>query len=37
MVLTIERDGVLDIPKPTMAQLDAFEAQATAYENNQEN
>jgi hypothetical protein len=25
----------LDIPKPTMAQLDAFEAQATIYENNQ--
>jgi hypothetical protein len=25
-VLTIERDGVLDIPKPTMAQLDGFEA-----------
>jgi hypothetical protein len=25
----------LDIPKPTMAQLDAFEAQATTYENNQ--
>jgi hypothetical protein len=25
----------LDIPKPTMAQLDAFEAQATNYENNQ--
>ena len=24
----------LDIPKPTMAQLDAFEAQATTYENN---
>jgi hypothetical protein len=27
----------LDIPKPTMAQLDAFEAQATTYENNQKN
>jgi hypothetical protein len=26
----------LDIPKPTMAQLDAFEAQATTYENNHE-
>jgi hypothetical protein len=25
----------LDIPKPTMAQLDAYEAQATTYENNQ--
>ena len=25
----------LDIPKPTMAQLDTFEAQATTYENNQ--
>jgi hypothetical protein len=25
----------LDIPKPTMAQLDAFEAQATTYENNE--
>jgi hypothetical protein len=25
----------LDIAKPTMAQLDAFEAQATTYENNQ--
>jgi hypothetical protein len=25
----------LDISKPTMAQLDAFEAQATTYENNQ--
>ena len=25
----------LDILKPTMAQLDAFEAQATTYENNQ--
>ena len=25
----------LDIPKPTMAQLDAFEAQATIYKNNQ--
>jgi hypothetical protein len=25
----------LDIPKPTMAQLDAFEAQATTYESNQ--
>jgi len=25
----------LDIPKPTMAQLDAFEAQATTIENNQ--
>jgi hypothetical protein len=25
----------LDIPKPTLAQLDAFEAQATTYENNQ--
>jgi hypothetical protein len=25
----------LDIPKPTQAQLDAFEAQATTYENNQ--
>ena len=25
----------LNIPKPTMAQLDAFEAQATTYENNQ--
>lgn len=25
----------LDIPKPTMAQLDALEAQATTYENNQ--
>ena len=25
----------LDIPKPTMAQLDAFEAQAITYENNQ--
>ena len=25
----------LDIPKPTMAQLDAFEAQATVVENNQ--
>jgi hypothetical protein len=25
----------LDIPKPTMEQLDAFEAQATTYENNQ--
>jgi len=25
----------LDIPKPTMAELDAFEAQATIYENNQ--
>ena len=24
----------LDIPKPTMAQLDAFEAQANAYEQN---
>jgi hypothetical protein len=24
----------LDIPKPTIAQLDAFEAQATIYENN---
>jgi hypothetical protein len=27
----------LDIPKPTMAQLDAFEAQATVVENNQQN
>jgi hypothetical protein len=26
----------LDIAKPTMAQLDAFEAQATTYENNHE-
>ena len=25
----------LGIPKPTMAQLDAYEAQATTYENNQ--
>jgi hypothetical protein len=25
----------LDIPKPTMAQLDAFETEATTYENNQ--
>jgi hypothetical protein len=25
----------LNIPKPTMTQLDAFEAQATTYENNQ--
>jgi hypothetical protein len=25
----------LDIAKPTMAQLDAFETQATTYENNQ--
>ena len=25
----------LDIPKPTMAQLDALEAQATTYENNE--
>ena len=25
----------LDIPKPTMAQLDAYETQATTYENNQ--
>jgi hypothetical protein len=25
----------LDIPQPTMAQLDAFETQATTYENNQ--
>ena len=25
----------LDIPKPTIAQLDAFEEQATTYENNQ--
>jgi hypothetical protein len=25
----------LDIPKPTMAQLDAFEAEATTVENNQ--
>jgi hypothetical protein len=25
----------LNIPKPTMAQLDAFEAEATTYENNQ--
>jgi hypothetical protein len=25
----------LDIPKPTLAQLDAFEAQATIYETNQ--
>ena len=25
----------LDIPKPTIAQLDAYEAQATTYENNQ--
>jgi hypothetical protein len=25
----------LDIPKPTLAQLDAFEAEATTYENNQ--
>jgi hypothetical protein len=25
----------LNIPKPTMAQLDAFEVQATTYENNQ--
>jgi hypothetical protein len=25
----------LPIPKPTMAQLDAFEAEATTYENNQ--
>jgi hypothetical protein len=25
----------LPIPKPTMAQLDAFEAQATTYENNE--
>ena len=25
----------LDIPKPTTAQLDAFDAQATTYENNQ--
>jgi hypothetical protein len=25
----------LDIPKPTMAQLDAFESEATTYENNQ--
>jgi len=25
----------LDIPKPTIAQLDTFEAQATTYENNQ--
>jgi hypothetical protein len=24
----------LDIPKPTLAQLDAFEAEATTYENN---
>jgi hypothetical protein len=24
----------LDIPKPTIAQLDAFEAEATTYENN---
>jgi hypothetical protein len=27
----------LDIAKPTQAQLDAFEAQATTYENNQKN
>jgi hypothetical protein len=33
-VLTL-KNGILDIPKPTMAQLDAFEAQATTYENNQ--
>jgi hypothetical protein len=26
----------LNIPKPTMAQLDALEAQATTYENNHE-
>jgi hypothetical protein len=26
----------LNIPKPTMAQLDAFEAQATTYENNKD-
>lgn len=26
----------LDIPKPTMAQLDAFEAQAEVYERNQQ-
>jgi hypothetical protein len=25
----------LDIPKPTMAQLDAFETEATTYENNE--
>jgi hypothetical protein len=34
MVLT-SREWNLDIPKPTMAQLDAFETQATTYENNQ--
>jgi hypothetical protein len=34
LVLT-SRNGILDIPKPTMAQLDAFEAEATTYENNQ--
>jgi hypothetical protein len=34
MVLT-SAEWNLDIPKPTMAQLDAFEAQATTYENNQ--
>jgi hypothetical protein len=27
MVLTL-RNGILDIPKPTMAQLDAFEARS---------
>jgi hypothetical protein len=31
----IHKEWNLDIPKPTMAQLDAFEAQATTYENNQ--
>jgi hypothetical protein len=35
-VLT-SRNGILDISKPTMAQLDAFEAEATTYENNQKN
>jgi hypothetical protein len=29
------KNGILDIAKPTMAQLDAFEAEATTYENNQ--
>jgi hypothetical protein len=41
--VTLQDDGLgayikewnLDIPKPTQSQLDAFEAQATTYENNQ--
>jgi hypothetical protein len=34
MVLTL-RNGTLDIAQPTQAQLDALDAQATIYENNQ--